>query len=446
MTVLARFAPSPTGLLHVGNARMALVNWLFAERHGGKMILRLDDTDQERSQAEFAEAIDRDLDWLGLDWAQRLRQSDRLGLYQKAFARLRADGRIYACYETPEELEYKRRRQRARGLPPIYDRAALTMSDAERRALEAKGRKPHWRFLLLHDEVTWDDLVRGPQSFHGDHLSDPVLVRADGTFLYMLPSTVDDTDLAITHVIRGEDHVANTAIQIQLFQALGTTPPVFAHLPLLADISGKGLSKRLGSLTVASLREAGIEPMALNAYLATLGTSDAPAPGVSLKTLAEDFELPRYGRGTPKFDLDQLHRFNERMVQHMPYAAVAHRLCRMGLARADAGFWEAIRPNIKRLDEAAVWHRVCFETIDPVVAERDFAERAAALLPPEPWDECTWECWTRTLKEETGRGGRALFRPLRLALTGAEHGPELKALLPLIGRQTAARRLLGEAA
>jgi glutamyl-tRNA synthetase len=446
MTILARFAPSPTGLLHVGNARMALVNWLFAARHGGKMILRLDDTDQERSQAEFAEAIERDLEWLGLDWPQRLRQSDRLALYQKAFASLRAEGRIYPCYETPEELEYKRRRQRARGLPPIYDRAALTQSDAERRSLEAKGRKPHWRFLLLHDEVTWDDLVRGPQAFHGDHLSDPVLVRADGTFLYMLPSTVDDTELAITHVIRGEDHVANTAIQIQLFQALGTSPPVFAHLPLLADISGKGLSKRLGSLTVASLRETGIEPMALNAYLATLGTSDAPEARVSLKSLAEDFELPRYGRGTPKFDLDQLHRFNERMVQHMPYAAVAGRLCRMGLARADAGFWEAIRPNIKRLSEAAEWHRVCFEAIEPVVAERDFAARAAALLPPEPWDERTWECWTRTLKEETGRGGRALFRPLRLALTGAEHGPELKALLPLIGRKTAERRLLGEAA
>ncbi|HSO41347.1 MAG TPA: glutamate--tRNA ligase [Rhodospirillales bacterium] len=446
MTVLVRFAPSPTGLLHVGNARMALVNRLFAERHGGRMILRLDDTDQERSQVQFAEAIERDLEWLGLEWAQRIRQSDRLALYQRTFATLRADGRIYPCYETPEELEYKRRRQRARGLPPIYDRAALTQSDAERRALEAKGRKPHWRFLLLHDNVAWDDLVRGPQAFHGDHLSDPVLVRADGTFLYMLPSTVDDTELGITHVIRGEDHVANTAIQIQLFDALGATPPVFAHLPLLADISGKGLSKRLGSLTVASLRDVGIEPMALNAYLATLGTADPPAIGASLKTLAEDFELPRYGRGTPKFDLDQLHRFNERIVQHMPYAAVAGRLCRMGLGHADAGFWEAIRSNIRQLSDAKEWHRVCFEAIEPVVAERDFAAAAAALLPPEPWDERTWECWTRRLKEETGRGGRALFRPLRLALTGAEHGPELKALLPLIGRRTAERRLRGEVA
>lgn len=446
MTVLARFAPSPTGLLHVGNARMALVNWLFAERHRGAMILRLDDTDRERSELRFAEAIERDLQWLGLDWSDRVRQSDRLDLYHKAFARLRGEGRIYACYETPEELEYKRRRQRARGLPPIYDRSALTLSDAERRALEAKGRKPHWRFLLLHDDVVWDDLVRGTVQFHGDHLSDPVLVRADGTFLYMLPSTIDDVELKITHVIRGEDHVANTAIQIQLFAALGASPPVFAHLPLLADISGKGLSKRLGSLTVASLREAGIEPMALNAYLATLGTGDAPAAGASLKALAEDFELPRYGRATPKFDLDQLHRFNERVIQHMPYAAVAGRLGCMGLARADAGFWEAIRPNIKSLGDARQWHRVCFEAIEPVVAEREFAAAAAALLPPEPWDECTWDCWTRRLKEETGRGGRALFKPLRLALTGAEHGPELKALLPLIGRRTVERRLRGEVA
>jgi glutamyl-tRNA synthetase len=446
MTVLVRFAPSPTGLLHVGNARMALVNWLFAERHGGDMILRLDDTDQERSQARFAQAIELDIEWLGLDWVELVRQSDRLALYKKAFADLRAAGRIYPCYETPEELEYKRRRQRARGKPPIYDRAALTLSETQRRALEDHGRRPHWRFLLKHEDIAWDDLVRGPQLFRGDLLSDPVLVRADGTFLYMLPSTVDDIDLAVTHVIRGEDHVANTAIQIQVFQALGAAVPVFAHLPLLADISGKGLSKRLGSLTVASLREAGIEPMALNAYLAMLGTGDPPGADVSLQALAEDFELPRYGRATPKFDLDQLHRFNERIVQHMPYAAVVGRLCCMGLSRADAGFWEAIRPNIRRLSDAQEWHRVCFEAIEPVVAEADFAAKAAALLPPEPWDERTWECWTRRLKEETGRGGRALFRPLRLALTGAEHGPELKALLPLIGRQTAERRLRGEVA
>ncbi|MBL8658662.1 MAG: glutamate--tRNA ligase [Rhodospirillales bacterium] len=446
MTVCVRFAPSPTGLLHVGNARMALVNWLYARRHGGEMILRLDDTDRDRSQSRFAEAIEWDLEWLGLDWILLVRQSERLALYDGAFAALRAAGRVYPCYETPEELEYKRRRQRARGKPPIYDRAALNLTEDQRRTLEAAGRRPHWRFLLRHEDIAWDDLVRGPVQFRGDHLSDPVLVRADGTYLYMLPSTVDDIDLGLSHVIRGEDHVVNTAIQIQLFEALGANRPVFAHLPLLADASGKGLSKRLGSITVASLRDAGIEPMALNAYLAMLGTGAPPVAGDSLAALAEDFELPRYGRATPKFDLDQLERFNERVVQHMPYPAVARQLCCMGLERADARFWEAIRPNLHRLSDARLWHQVCFAPIQPVVAEADFVAHAAALLPPEPWNEETWGSWTRRLKADTGRGGRALFLPLRLALTGVEHGPELKALLPIIGRTTAERRLRGELA
>lgn len=446
MTVSVRFAPSPTGLLHVGNARMALVNWLYAQRHGGEMILRLDDTDRERSQTRFAEAIEMDLEWLGLDWIDLVRQSERLALYDQAFSTLKAAGRIYPCFETPEELEYKRRRQRARGKPPIYDRAALGLSETQRRALEESGRRPHWRFLLRHEEIAWDDLVRGPVQFRGDHLSDPVLVRADATYLYMLPSSVDDIDLGLSHVIRGEDHVANTAIQIQLFEALGAAPPVFAHLPLLADASGKGLSKRLGSLTVASLRDAGIEPMALNAYLAALGTGDAPAGDTSLAALAKDFELPRYGRATPKYDLDQLERFNERVIQHLPFDAVAQRLRCLGLDRADARFWEAIRPNLQRLADARLWHRVCYEPVEPIVAEAEFAARAAALLPPEPWSEDTWGSWTRSLKAETGRGGRSLFLPLRLALTGAEHGPELKALLPIIGRTRAERRLRGEVA
>ncbi len=446
MTLSVRFAPSPTGLLHVGNARMALINWLFAQANAGEMILRLDDTDRERSEERFAEGIETDLEWLGLGWSILVRQSERLELYQKAFNTLRELGRIYPCYETPDELEYKRRRQRARGRPPIYDRAALELSEGHKRMLDAEGRRPHWRFLLLHADIGWDDMVRGPVQFRGDNLSDPVLVRADGTFLYMLPSTVDDIDLALSHVIRGEDHVVNTAIQMQLFEALGAAPPVFAHLPLLADASGKGLSKRLGSLSVASLREDGIEPMTLNTYLAMLGTGEAPNAEATLETLAEDFELPRFGRATPKFDLEQLRRFNERVLQHKPYDAVAKRLRGMGMERADADFWEAIRPNVTCLSEAKRWYQVCFGTIEPIVAEADFVTRAAAMLPPEPWDKETWGRWTRALKEETGRGGRALFHPLRLALTGAEHGPELKSLLPMIGRATAERRLRGETA
>lgn len=446
MTLSVRFAPSPTGLLHVGNARMALINWLFAQANAGEMILRLDDTDRERSEERFAEGIERDLEWLGLGWSILVRQSARLELYQKAFNTLRELGRIYPCYETPDELEYKRRRERARGRPPIYDRAALELSEGQKRALDAEGRRPHWRFLLLHADIAWDDMVRGPVQFRGDNLSDPVLVRADGTFLYMLPSTVDDIDLALSHVIRGEDHVVNTAIQVQLFESLGVAPPVFAHLPLLADASGKGLSKRLGSLSVASLREDGIEPMTLNTYLAMLGTGEAPNAEATLESLAEDFELPRFGRATPKFDLEQLRRFNERVLQHKPYDVVAKRLRGMGMERADAGFWEAIRPNVTCLSEAKRWYQVCFGTIKPIVAEADFVTRAAAMLPPEPWDKETWGRWTRALKEETGRGGRTLFHPLRLALTGAEHGPELKLLLPMIGRATAQRRLRGETA
>lgn len=446
MTPSVRFAPSPTGLLHVGNARMALVNWLFAQANGGEMILRLDDTDAERSNQRFAKAIETDLKWLGLDWCTLVSQSERLQLYRKAFAALRESGRMYPCYETPEELEYKRRRQRARGKPPIYDRAALKLSEDDRRALEAAGRRPHWRFLLLHEDIAWDDLVRGPVQFRGDNLSDPVLVRADGTFLYMLPSTVDDIDLGLSHVIRGEDHVVNTAIQVQLFQALGAAPPAFAHLPLLADAGGKGLSKRLGSLSVASLREDGIEPMTVNTYLAMLGTGEAPDAEATLDSLARDFQLPRFGRATPKFDLEQLRRFNEKVLQRKPFEAVANRLRGMGMERADAAFWDAVRPNLTRLNEARRWYHVCFETIQPIVADADFVARAAAVLPPEPWDKETWGRWTSALKEQTGRGGRALFHPLRLALTGAEHGPELKSLLPMIGRTTAERRLRGETA
>jgi glutamyl-tRNA synthetase len=291
MTPKVRFAPSPTGLLHVGNVRTALVNWLFARRHGGHFVLRFDDTDRERSRDEYASTIEEDLRWLRLQWDSSARQCERLAAYEEACARLRAEGRLYACWETPEELEYKRKRQLARGRPPIYNRAALSLTESERRSLEAEGRRPHWRFLLRPETVRWDDLVRGRVELQADHMSDPVVVRADGTFLYMLPSTIDDIDLGITHVIRGEDHVANTAVQIQMFRALGAEPPAFAHLPLLTDISGKGLSKRLGSMTVRSLREGGLEPLALDCYLARLGTGESAQVHFSLDDLARDFAM-----------------------------------------------------------------------------------------------------------------------------------------------------------
>jgi len=443
MTIV-RFAPSPTGFLHVGNARMALVNWLYARAMNGRFILRFDDTDVERSTTEYATAIERDLVWLGLQWDRLERQSDRLERYRDAFDKLREMGRIYPCYETPEELTYKRKRQLSAGKPPIYDRAGLTISDARRREYETEGRKPHWRFKLNHSDIEWSDLVRGDVQFNGGNLSDPVLVRGDGSYLYMMPSAVDDIDLAVTDVIRGEDHVANTAVQIQLFEALGASPPAFAHIPLLTDIGGKGLSKRLGSLTVASLREDGIEAMALNSYLAHIGTSDAIEPRRSLADLAGDFEIGHTGRGTPKFDPDQLQVLNAAILHGLDYADAAPRLDALGFAHTDQTFWNAIRANLSRFDDVALWHRVCFGDINPVIENGDFMAAAVALLPPEPWDDGTWKRWTGAVKEATGAKGKELFLPLRLALTGLDHGPELKVLLPLIGRSRASHRLMGE--
>lgn len=440
MTIV-RFAPSPTGNLHVGNARMALVNWLHARSKGGQFILRLDDTDEDRSSAEFAASIEADLKWLGLEWDRLERQSTRMERYRETLEILKSAGRVYACYETPEELDYKRKRLMARGKPPIYDRSALELSDQERGKYEAEGRQPHWRFKLDHDDIEFDDLVRGGVHFHGRNLSDPVLVRGDGTYLYMLPSAVDDIDMAITDVIRGEDHVANTAVQIQIFEALGATPPTFAHTPLLTDIGGKGLSKRLGSMTVASLREDGIEAMALNSYLAHIGTSDAIEPRISLAALAADFDIGHTGRGTPKFDPDQLKMLNAALLHKMPYEDAYERMTALGLERADAAFWAAARANLERFEDVALWHNVCFGDISPVVDDADFAATAAGLLKPEPWDETTWKNWTNAVKEATGRKGKELFLPLRLALTGLDHGPELKILLPLIGRARVLERL-----
>jgi glutamyl-tRNA synthetase, bacterial family len=444
MTITVRFAPSPTGLLHVGNTRTALINWLFARAHGGRFLLRFDDTDTGRSREEYVTGIERDLSWLGLAWSHTLRQSLRLARYHEALARLQEAGRIYSCYETPEELNYKRWRQISAGKPPIYDRAGLALTPSDRQALEAEGRRPHWRFLLTGDAVAWDDLVRGPVQMQADHMSDPIVIRADGSFLFLLPSMVDDIELGVTHVIRGEDHVSNTAVQIQICRALGAEPPAFAHLPLMTDMSGKGLSKRLGSLNLGALAEEGIEPMAVSSYLANLGTGEPLTLFPSLDALAENFDLTRYGRGTPKFDEAQLRMLNHRLIHESPFPAVRRQLDAMGLDRADARFWEAIRPNLTRLSEARYWHDVCFGAIEPVVPDPRFLDEAATLLPAEPWGSETWETWTTALKGATGRKGKALFQPLRLALTGVDHGPELKALLPLIGRPTVERRLRGE--
>lgn len=440
-----RFAPSPTGLLHVGNARTALLNALLARRGGGTFILRLDDTDTARSRAEYADAIREDLAWLGIPPDAACRQSDRLALYEAAAERLKAAGRLYPAYETEDELELKRRLQRARGLPPIYDRDALALTDARRVALEAEGRRPHWRFRLDHRIVAWDDGVRGPQQVDTASLSDPVLVRADGSFLYTLPSVVDDLALGVTLVVRGEDHVTNTAVQIEIMEALGGRAPGFAHHNLLTLPSGEGLSKRLGHLSLRALREAGEEPLAVAAAAVLVGTSHALQPVESLEALAGMVDLAHISRAPARFDPEEVTHLTARTLHGLPFAAVAGRLAAAGIEGGEA-FWLAVRSNLSTFADASLWWVVCATPQAGAVAAEDaaFLSAAAALLPPEPWDGATYGGWIKAVKAESGRGGRALFHPIRRALTGRETGPELASLLPLMGRARVAARLNGE--
>jgi glutamyl-tRNA synthetase len=445
--VKVRFAPSPTGRIHLGNARGALINWLHARRHEGQLLLRLDDTDRERSTEAFALGIQEDLRWLGLAWDDCVRQSDRLARYEAAADALRGAGRLYPCYESEEELQLKRFQMVAGGGHQVYDRAALRLSDRQIRAFEAEGRKPHWRFLIAYEETAWNDTIRGPQVFQGSKLIDPVLVRADGSPTYTLASVVDDTELGITHVIRGEDHVANTAVQLQIFKALGAAADIaFAHFTLLTDAGGHNLSKRLGSLSIESLRTEGLEAMAINSLLARLGTSDPVEPVADLERLVAGFDLERFGRAAPKLDLEEIRRLNGPVLHAMPFAAVRGRLSALGLDAMDDGFWTAIRANLSRLDDACAWWAICRSALMPLIEDADYLVQAASLLPSSPWDETTWGNWTRAIGAATGRKGRSLFMPLRLALTAREHGPELKTLLPILGRERAEARLRGETA
>lgn len=444
--VTVRFAPSPTGRIHIGNARTALLNWLYAKKRGGAFILRYDDTDRERSTEEFARAIAEDLAWLGITPDRVIRQSDRFDRYAAAADKLREMNRLYPCYETEEELEYRRRRQLALHRPPVYDRAALTLSAQDRARFEAEGRRSYWRFLLDHRTIVFDDLVRGKQTIDCASLSDPVLVRADGTYLYTLPSVVDDIDLGVTHVIRGEDHVTNTGVQIQIFEALGAIAPMFAHHNLLTLASGEGLSKRLGHLSISALREAGYEPSAVAALSVLIGTSHAVEPVGRVNDLLDKVDLGEISHSAAKFDEAELATLNARTLHHMPYEVVSDRLLAQGV-EGDETFWEAIKGNLSTLPEAADWWRVVTGPVMPVIEsdDRDLVAVAAERLPAEPWHEGTWQQWTDNVKAVSACRGKALFRPLRLALTGREHGPELKLLLPLIGRERARRRLSGEA-
>ncbi len=441
MTVVTRFAPSPTGRLHVGNIRTALHNWMWAHKQGGRFLLRIDDTDGERSREEHVLSIRSDLGWLGLAPDHEERQSQRFDLYERRFAELAAAGRVYPAYETQQELDLKRKILLGRGLPPLYDRAALALTDADRARLEAEGVQPHWRFRLDHSTpIEWHDLIRGPQRFDPATMSDPVVRRADGSWLYLLPSVIDDIDMDITHVVRGEDHVSNTAAQLQMFDALGAPPPAFAHEALLTGSEGK-LSKRLGSLGVDHFREAGIEPQAIVALLARLGTSDPVEPLGDVAPLLESFDFARFGRAPARFDEAELAQLNSRIIHQLDHEAVASRLP----TGMDATGWAAIRPNLSTLAEAADWWQVVEGPVSTLrdSEDADFLAQAAAAAADLDWSGDPWHALTTALKDMTGRKGKALFLPLRQALTGRDSGPDMAALLPLIGRERAIARLRG---
>ncbi|KUO50901.1 MAG: glutamine--tRNA ligase [Sphingomonadales bacterium BRH_c42] len=442
--ITTRFAPSPTGRLHVGNIRTALHNWMLARKSGGRFLLRIDDTDAERSREEFVDAIRADLAWLGLAPDGEERQSQRLAIYDAAFVALRAAGRVYPCYESGQELDLKRKIALGRGLPPIYDRAALALSDAERAAKEAAGIAPHWRFQLDHAEpIEWEDGIRGHQHFDPAALSDPVIRRADGSWLYMLPSAVDDIDMGVTHVLRGEDHVSNTAVQIQMFTALLAAQhgarqnlPHFAHEALLVGSEGK-LSKRLGALGCDAFRNKGIEPQALVALLARLGTSLPVEPIADRAALIESFDLSIFGRAPARFDDAELERINKAIIHQLEFAEVKDRLP----GGMDEAGWHAVRPNLSHVGEAGEWWR----HVTGPIEQPDFSGEDRAYLAEAVrlfvWGDDPWHALTGALKDATGRKGKALFLPLRQALTGMDHGPDMAELLPLIGDAEARARL-----
>ena len=443
---IVRFAPSPTGRLHVGNVRTALMNVLFAQAGGGTFVLRIDDTDLERSTAEFEQGIRDDLSWLGVTWGKTFKQSDRFAMYDEAADKLRKAGLLYACYETSEELDRQRKLLRVAGKPPIYNRAGLELTDEQKTAYEAEGRSPHWRFKLSGESVTWHDLVRGEQTIDMSSLSDPVLIRGDGSYLYTLPSVVDDIEAEITHVIRGEDHVTNSGAQIEIFRALqkpneATHLPEFAHTPLLVGADGKSLSKRLGSLSMLELRQQGIEPMSIASLLAKIGTSDAVDIRTSLAALASEFSFDKIGRAPARFDEKELLGLNAKLLHETPYEVVADRI------KGDESFWNIVRANIEKISDIDDWAHIVLDPMAGVIAEedKDFCATAADFLPAKVTAD-TWSNMVSHLKTETGRKGKTLFMPLRLALTGQQHGPSMDDMLQLLGAEKAKARLLGQSA
>ena len=440
MTVITRFAPSPTGLLHLGNIRTALINWLYARTHNGKFILRIDDTDQERSKDEYISKIKYDLEWLGIDYDDTFNQSSRFERYREQFEKLKADGRIYPCYETPEELERKRKLQMASGGKQVYDRSSLSLTDEEKRAYEDDGRKPHWRFLLQTERLKWNDLLKGELDIDLTSLSDPVLFREDGVPLYTFSSAVDDIDYNITNVIRGDDHTSNTAVQIEIINAIDKNRITFAHHALLKASSGDKLSKRDNVISIDSFRKSNLEPLAILSLLATIGTSQSIELKDSLNQIISEFKLETISTSPGRIEIDVLNALNKKQVQKLNFDEVSERLKNID-EKIDEKFWNTIRSNLETVEGVKQWSDIVFDSKSIEAEDKEYIKSAMELIPDDPWDENTWELWTSAIKEKTGRKGKELFLPLREAFTGMSHGPEMKLLIQLIGREKILERV-----
>ena len=440
MTVITRFAPSPTGLLHLGNIRTALINWLYARTHNGKFILRIDDTDQERSKDEYISKIKYDLEWLGIDYDDTFNQSSRFERYREQFEKLKADGRIYPCYETPEELERKRKLQMASGGKQVYDRSSLSLTDEEKRAYEDDGRKPHWRFLLQTERLKWNDLLKGELDIDLTSLSDPVLFREDGVPLYTFSSAVDDIDYNITNVIRGDDHTSNTAVQIEIINAIDKNRITFAHHALLKASSGDKLSKRDNVISIDSFRKSNLEPLAILSLLATIGTSQSIELKDSLNQIISEFKIETISTSPGRIEIDVLNALNKKQVQKLNFDEVSERLKNID-EKIDEKFWNTIRSNLETVEGVKQWSDIVFDSKLIEAEDKEYIKSAMELIPDDPWDENTWELWTSAIKEKTGRKGKELFLPLREAFTGMSHGPEMKLLIQLIGREKILERV-----
>ncbi|ACR47870.1 glutamyl-tRNA synthetase [Rickettsia peacockii str. Rustic] len=441
--VITRFAPSPTGMLHVGNIRAALLNWLYAKKHNGQFILRFDDTDLERSKQEYKDAIEEDLKFLNINWDQTFNQLSRLSRYDAIKNLLLDKKRLYACYETPEELELKRKFQLSKGLPPIYDRASLNLTEEQAKKYIEQGRKPHYRFLVNHEPISWHDMIKGEVKYDGKALSDPIVIRADGSMTYMLCSVIDDIDYDITHIIRGEDHVSNTAIQMQMFEALNTTPPTFGHLSLIINKDEK-ISKRVGGFEIATLRkEIGIEAMAIASFFSLLGSSAQILPYKSMEKLANQFEISSFSKSPTIYQPEDLERLNHKLLISLDFDTVKERLKEIDAEYIDENFWLSVSPNLQKLRDVKDWWEICHQTpnVENLNLDKEYLKQAAELLPKGEITKDSWSIWTKEITNITGRKGKELFLPLRLALTTRESGPEIASVLPLIDREEIIKRL-----